>query len=136
MGDPKAYQAPFNMKSSKSRSAVSDSDPMDCSPPDSSAHGILQARILEWVAFPFSRGFPNPGIKAGLIRLRYRRILYQLGYQASPLLHSCFKVCSSSISGLHIDSVKGWGILVHKSPVEIGVQSLERASRVTQWESL
>ena len=63
MGDPKAYQAPFNMKSSKSRSAVSDSDPMDCSPPDSSAHGILQARILEWVAFPFSRGFPNPGIK-------------------------------------------------------------------------
>ena len=25
-------------------------DPMDCSPPDSSVHGILQARILEWVA--------------------------------------------------------------------------------------
>ena len=31
-------------------------DPMDCSPPDSSVHGILQARILEWVAIPFSRG--------------------------------------------------------------------------------
>ena len=30
--------------------------PMDCSPPGSSVHGILQARILEWVAFPFSRG--------------------------------------------------------------------------------
>ena len=29
--------------------------PMDCSPPDSSVHGILQARILEWVAIPFSR---------------------------------------------------------------------------------
>ena len=27
-------------------------DPMDGSPPDSSVHGILQARILEWVAFP------------------------------------------------------------------------------------
>ena len=27
-------------------------DPMDCSPPGSSVHGILQARILEWVAFP------------------------------------------------------------------------------------
>ena len=26
-------------------------------------HGILQARILEWVVFPFSRGLPNPGIK-------------------------------------------------------------------------
>ena len=29
---------------------------MDCSPPGSSVHGILQARILEWVAMPFSRG--------------------------------------------------------------------------------
>ena len=28
----------------------------DCSPTDSSVHGILQARILEWVAIPFSRG--------------------------------------------------------------------------------
>ena len=31
-------------------------DPMDCSLPGSSVHGILQAWILEWVAFPFSRG--------------------------------------------------------------------------------
>ena len=40
-----------------SRSLVSDSnDPMDCSPPGSSVHGIFQARILEWVAFSSSRG--------------------------------------------------------------------------------
>ena len=31
-------------------------DPMDCSPRGSSVHGILQVRILEWVAIPFSRG--------------------------------------------------------------------------------
>ena len=31
-------------------------DPMDCSLPGSSVHGILQARIVEWVAIPFSRG--------------------------------------------------------------------------------
>ena len=31
-------------------------DPIDCSPPGSSVHGILQARILEWVAMLFSRG--------------------------------------------------------------------------------
>ena len=31
-------------------------DPLDCSPPGSSVHGILQARILEWAAIPFSRG--------------------------------------------------------------------------------
>ena len=33
---------------------------MDCSPPDSSVHGSLQARILEWVALPFSRGSSQP----------------------------------------------------------------------------
>ena len=38
-------------------SAVSNScDPMDCSPPGSSVPGILEARILEWVAISFSRG--------------------------------------------------------------------------------
>ena len=35
-------------------------DPMDCSLPSSSVHGILQARILEWVASPFSRGSSWP----------------------------------------------------------------------------
>ena len=34
--------------------------PMDCSPPGFSAHGILQARILEWVAIAFSRGSSRP----------------------------------------------------------------------------
>ena len=31
-------------------------DPMDCSPPGSSVRGILQVKILEWAAIPFSRG--------------------------------------------------------------------------------
>ena len=35
-------------------------DPMDCSLPGSSVHGISQARILEWVAIPFSRGSSWP----------------------------------------------------------------------------
>ena len=48
----------------KSESEVAQScltlrDPMDCSPPDSSIHGILQARILEWVAMDL----PDPGIE-------------------------------------------------------------------------
>ena len=33
---------------------------MDCSPSGSSVHGILQARILDWVAIPFSRGSSQP----------------------------------------------------------------------------
>ena len=35
-------------------------DPTDCSPQGSSVHGILQARILEWVACSFSRGSSRP----------------------------------------------------------------------------
>ena len=36
------------------------SDPVDCSPPHSSVHGILQARVLEWAAVPSSRGSSGP----------------------------------------------------------------------------
>jgi len=38
---------------------------MDCSPPGSSVHGILQARILEWVSFSPPVDLPDPGIKPG-----------------------------------------------------------------------
>ena len=45
-------------------SVASDScDHMDCSLPGSSVHGIFQARILEWVAFPPPGDFPDPGIR-------------------------------------------------------------------------
>ena len=40
-------------------------DPMDYSPPGSSVHGILQARILEWFAIPFTGDCPDSGIKPG-----------------------------------------------------------------------
>ena len=36
------------------------SDTVDCSPPGSSIHGNFQARIMEWVAIPFSRGSSGP----------------------------------------------------------------------------
>ena len=38
-------------------------DPMDCSLPGSSVHGIFQARIMEWVGISYSRDLPNPGIE-------------------------------------------------------------------------
>ena len=40
-------------------------NPMDCSPPDSSVHIILKARILEGVLFPSPEDLPNTGIKPG-----------------------------------------------------------------------
>ena len=58
-------------------------DPLDCSPPGSSVHGILQARILEWVATPSSRAsFWPQGSNQGLAHCRW--ILYQLSYQGRP----------------------------------------------------
>ena len=41
-------------------------NPMDHSPPGSSVHWILQARILEWVAYPFSRGTSRPRNQPGV----------------------------------------------------------------------
>ena len=37
-------------------------DPMDCSLPGSSVHGIFQARVLEWIAISFSRGSSQPRV--------------------------------------------------------------------------
>ena len=42
---------------------VAQSCPTLCDPTDYTVHGIFQARILEWLAFPFSRDLPNPGIE-------------------------------------------------------------------------
>ena len=44
-------------------------DPMDCSPPGSTVHGVLQARILEWIAFPFSRGSSQPRDRTQVSRI-------------------------------------------------------------------
>ena len=44
--------------------------PTLCDPMDYTVHAILQARILEWVAFPFSRDLPNPGIKPRSLALQ------------------------------------------------------------------
>ena len=41
-------------ESEVAQSCLTLSDPMDCSPPGSSVHGILQARVLEWGAIAFS----------------------------------------------------------------------------------
>ena len=54
-------------------------DPMDISPSGSSVRGILQTRILEWVAMTFSRGSSYPGIQPDL--LQCSQILYQLNHQ-------------------------------------------------------
>ena len=65
----------------KSLSRVQLWDPLDCSSPGSSVHGILQARILEWVAIssPRGRDLPDPGIEpASLVSPALQAVLYSL----------------------------------------------------------
>ena len=54
------YLAGKKVKVNVVQSCLTLRDPMDCNLPGSSVHGILQARILEWVAIPFSRGSSQP----------------------------------------------------------------------------
>ena len=68
-------------------------DPMDCSPPGSSVHGILQARIPEWVAVSSSRRASRPRNRTWVsyISCIGRWILYRLSYEGSPQVR-CSKV--------------------------------------------
>ena len=60
-GFPVSYHLlPLNHKDTSERN-VTQSCPTLCDPLDYTVHGILQARILEWVAFPFSRESSHPG---------------------------------------------------------------------------
>ena len=63
-------------------------DPMVCSPPGSSVHGILQARILKWAAMPFSRGSSQPrdGTQVSLISGRFFTIWATREDQHGPVL--------------------------------------------------
>ena len=64
------------------------SDSMDCSPPVSSFHGILQARIPEWVAMSFSRG--SSQLRDGT-RLSYIAGRYFTIWATRVATKSCFK---------------------------------------------
>ena len=61
-------------------------NPIDCSPPGSSVHGIFQARILKWVAISFSRGssWPRNRTSVSCVSCIDRCVLYQLSHQGSP----------------------------------------------------
>ena len=61
----------------------------NCSPPGSSVHGILQARLLEWVAFPPPGDLPNPGIKPASLMspaLVGRFFISNTAWEARPIL--------------------------------------------------
>ena len=54
MGHTRGLSTLQHVKSEIAQSYLTLSDPMDCSLPGSSLHGIFQARVLEWVVIPFT----------------------------------------------------------------------------------
>ena len=63
---PLSFDLIYKVKRSGSRQSCS----ILCDPLDYPVHGILQATMLEWVAFPFSRGSSQPRSNAGLPHCR------------------------------------------------------------------
>ena len=76
-------------------------DPMDCSPPSSSVHGILQARILEWVVIPFSRGSSQPRDRTHVSSISGRFFTIRATREAQSLL-TCMLSYSVQPHGLQL----------------------------------
>ena len=81
------------------QSCLSLCDPMGCSPPGSSVHGILQARKLEWVAIRFFRDVRDPEMEPRSSALQADSLLPEipgksyLFYAAAKSLQSCLTLC-------------------------------------------
>ena len=74
IGSLKSYSTKEKKESQVAQSCPTLCDPMECSLPDSSIHGIFQARVLEWVAISFSRGSSWPSNRTWVSRIAGRRL--------------------------------------------------------------
>ena len=83
----------------KVQSCLIPCDPLDCSLPGSSIHGIFQARVLEWVAISFSRGSFQPWYRTQVSRIVGRRFrcnvrLFFIFVLLSEVRLHCYKLSS------------------------------------------
>ena len=81
-------------------------DPTGCRLPGSSAHGILQARILEWVAIPFSRGSCCPRDQTQVSCVASRFFTIWVNREAPWLIHNKFSVNEVEYFETYIDRLK------------------------------
>ena len=108
--------------------------------PGSSVHGILQARILEWVAIPFSRAsFLTQGSNRGLLHskqfiyhLSYQRSLLKLHSQASPVAQFVKKLSASVGDVRDMDSIEESEKVVLK--LNIQKTNIMASSPITSWQ--
>ena len=118
---------------------------MDCSPPSSSVHGILQARILEWVAIPFSRGSPYPEIKPGCPKVQADSLAFEppekpQDKDVKVVIQSCPTLCDpedgspsgSSAHGILQTSMLGW-VAMYKDDSKKYINAKNLVALPTQW---
>ena len=103
----------MNVKSESevAQSCATLSDPMDCSPPGCSVHGIFQARVLEWGAIAFSRGSFQPRDRTlGLPHCR--QMLYHLSYQGN--LDSILKIRDIAlVAKIHLVKAVAFPVVIY-----------------------
>ena len=83
---------PSESESEVAQSCPTLCDPMDCSRPGSSVHGIFQARILKWVAIPFSRESSQPRDRTWV----------------SHIVGRCFTIWATIMLNARLDEEPGW----------------------------
>ena len=96
------------LRNSACESAVAESclpvcDPMDCSPPGFPVHGILQARILEWVAISYSRGSSQLRDQTWVFHITGTFFIFWATREAREtclLAHNCIRILFQFLSHL------------------------------------
>ena len=106
---------------------------MDSSPPGSSVHGIIQARILEWVSIPFSRGSSLPRDRTQVSALQAHSLLSEPAGEPNIFIYthvyiyiySYICTCVCSVTSVISDSLRP-----RQAPLSIGF------SRQKDWRGL
>ena len=93
-------------------------DSMDCIPPGSSVHGILQARILEWVAISFSRDSSQPKDQIQISRIAGRLFTVWATRKAHWIMYDCLKMnllyLKLIFTLFKLMSIRGWFLIFAK----------------------
>ena len=108
---PMTWKPHHRCRSEVAQSCPTLCDPMDCSLPCSSIHGIFQARVLEWIAISFSRGHSWPRDRTRVSCIVGRRFTIwatRIEVNKWTFKLTCLCMCKRVHLSLHYFSNKGW----------------------------
>ena len=118
-------------------------NPMDCSLPGFSVHGIFQARTLEWVAIFFSRYLPNPGIKPRSPALQADALPSEPSEKPKQVkvkaIQSCLTLCNPvdyTVQGILQSTPEYWSGQSIPSPGDLPNLGIKPGSPALQADSL